>query len=331
MSGTLHVSLPEACARAVDVLVASGTREDNASAVARALVLAEADGLPGHGLIRLSTYAAQVRCGKVDGIAAPLVERTRSGALRIDAANGFAYPALDLAVDQLAELAPEHGIAFAGVHRSGHCGAMGLVVERLARRGLIGVMVANTPSAMAPWGGRRPLFGTNPIACAFPYEPDPVVIDLSLSKVARGQILAAKQRGAAIPEGWALDAEGQPTTDPEAALRGTMIPAGDAKGAALALMVEALSAGATGACYAADASSFLDAKGAPPGTGQMLIAISPGAGGGSTSYLAILFAALAAEPGVRLPGARRFAARRKAEVEGLVVPSAWFDHQAHDG
>lgn len=324
MSETLHLSLAEAEARAAAVLVASGTREDNARAVARALVLAEADGLPGHGLIRLRTYAAQVRSGKVDGMATPLAEQTRPGALRIDAANGFAYPALDLAADRLALLAPEQGIAFAGVHRSGHCGAMGLIVERLARLGLIGLMVANTPAAMAPWGGRRPLFGTNPIACAFPYEPDPVVIDLSLSKVARGQILAAKQRGAAIPEGWALDAEGQPATDPDAALKGTMIPAGDAKGAALALMVEALAAGATGACYAVDASSFLDAAGRPPGTGQMLIAMAPEPGGGGIAHLGALFAAMTEEPGVRLPGARRIKARRRAEAEGLAVPAAWF-------
>jgi len=189
-------------------------------------------------------------------------------------------------------------------------------------------MVANTPAAMAPWGGRRPLFGTNPIACAFPHEPDPVVIDLSLSKVARGKILAARQHGEAIPEGWALDAEGWPATDPEIALKGTMIPAGDAKGAALALMVEALAAGATGACYAAEASSFLDAEGKPPGTGQMLIAIAPEAGGGSAVHLATLFAAIPEDPGARLPGARRYASRRRAEAEGLAVPAAWFEEAA---
>jgi (2R)-3-sulfolactate dehydrogenase (NADP+) len=325
VSEALHLTLAETEARASRCLMESGASAGNAASVARALVLAEADGLPGHGLIRLATYAAQLRAGKIDGLAVPRLTQTRPGALAVDAGHGFAYPALDLAVEWLIGCAPVQGIAFAGVHRSGHCGAMGLLVERLAREGLIGLMVANTPAAIAPWGGRRALFGTNPIACAFPYQPDPVVIDLSLSKVARGKILAAKQRDAAIPEGWALDADGQSTTDPDAALGGTMIPLGGAKGAALALMVEALAAGATGACYAGEASSFLDAEGGPPGTGQMLIAIAPDASGGSAAHLAELFAAIAAEPGARLPGTRRFEARRRAEAEGLDLPAAWFD------
>ena len=134
----------------------------------------------------------------------------------------------------------------------------------------------NTPGAIAPWGGATAVFGTNPIAFACPL-PDaaPIVVDLSLSKVARGNILAARQKGERIPEGWALDAAGKPTTDPQAALAGTMLPLGDAKGTALALMVELLAAGLTGANYAAEATSFLDAEGPPPGTGQLIIAIDP--------------------------------------------------------
>jgi (2R)-3-sulfolactate dehydrogenase (NADP+) len=142
--------------------------------------------------------------------------------------------------------------------------------------------------------------------------------------VARGNVLAAKQRGEAIPEGWALDAAGQPTTDPEAALAGTMVPLGDAKGTALALMVELLAAGLTGATYAADASSFLDAKGPPPGTGQLIVALDPGALGGEGT--AMRFAALAeaveAQAGARLPGARRLENRARAASEGLSVPAA---------
>ena len=198
---------------------------------------------------------------------------------------------------------------------------MGLTVARLAEAGLVGLMVANTPAAMAPAGGRRALLGTNPIACAFPMTgADPVVIDLSLSTVARGRIVQARARGEPIPEGWALDAAGAPTTDPEAALAGTLLPLGGAKGAALALMVEALAAGLTGARYAFEASSFLDAEGGPPATGQMLLAIDARATGGDLRHLDALFAAIAAEPGVRLPGQRRRAARRRAEAEGIEVP-----------
>ncbi len=324
MTSSFQLGMGQAKSRAADVLITAGTEPTHAASVALALVLAEADGHSGHGLVRLASYAAQVATGKIDGKAKPILTIVRPGIARIDAANGFAYPALDLAVEWLRATAPMQGIAAVGIHRSGHCGAMGLIVERLARVGLVGLMVANTPAAMAPWGGRRALFGTNPIACAFPFGTDPVVIDLSLSKVARGHILAAKRSGRAIPEDWALGPDGAPTTDPDTALSGTMLPLGDAKGAALALMVEALAAGLTGSHYAAEASSFLDANGPPSATGQMLIAIDPLACGGSPAHLTTLFEAVANDPGARLPGLSRFERRRHAETAGLTVDSSWF-------
>ena len=319
------LSLAEAEDVVARILLASRTGEANARSVARALVGAEADGLHGHGLSRVASYAAQARVGKVDGFAAPAATRPAPAVLAIDAAHGFAYPALDLAVAELPVVARAQGIAAAPVRRSHHCGAMGLVVERLAEAGLVAFMVANTPAAIAPWGGRRALFGTNPIACAFPRGGlPPVVIDLSLSKVARGQILAAKTRGEPIPEGWAVDSAGQPTTDPTAALAGTMLPLGDAKGTALALMVEALAAGLTGASFAADASSFLDAERGPPDTGQLLLAMAPERMGGpnAVAHMGALFAAVEAEAGARLPGARRLALRARAQAEGIAVPDA---------
>jgi (2R)-3-sulfolactate dehydrogenase (NADP+) len=324
MSDRPVMSLAAAQSRAAGVLVASGASEMVAASVAQALVQAQADGMGGHGLIRLATYAAQVRAGKVDGQARPVVSLALPGAIRVDAANGFAYPALDLAVERLGDAARSQGIAFAGVFRSGHCGAMGLFVERLARSGLVAMMVANAPAAMAPWGGKRAMFGTNPIACAFPFRDDPVLIDLSLSKVARGHVVAAKQKGTPIPADWALDAQGNPTTDPEAALAGTMLAAGEAKGASLALMVEALAAGMTGAHFAFNATSFLDDKGGPPGTGQMIIAMHPEAVGGGVAHMAELFAAIEVEPGARLPGARRFATRRNAARDGIAYEESWF-------
>jgi (2R)-3-sulfolactate dehydrogenase (NADP+) len=147
-------------------------------------------------------------------------------------------------------------------------------------------------------------------------------VDLSLSKGARGNIFVAKQKGEAIPQGWALDAQGKPTTDPTAALAGTLLPLGDAKGTALALMVELLAAGLTGANFAADASAFLDAEGPPPGTGQLLIAFDPAAFGGSLDHFAALAASIEAQPGARLPGARRLAAREKARRAGVTVSDA---------
>jgi (2R)-3-sulfolactate dehydrogenase (NADP+) len=294
----------------------------NAASVARALVAAEADGLKGHGLSRVPSYAAQAKVGKVDGFAEPVLTRARPGLLAVDAAHGFAYPAIGAALVALPDVVRGSGIAAAAIRRSHHCGAAGHPVERLADQGLVAVMFANTPAAMAPWGGSRAVFGTNPIAfaCPLPDRP-PLVIDLSLSTAARGNILAAKQKGERIPEGWALDREGRPTTDPAAALQGTMVPLGGAKGTALALMVEFLAAGLTGATFAAEASSFLDAEGPPPGTGQLLIAFDPVAFGGpeAPGRFAALAAMIEGQPGARLPGTRRLAAREKAEVEGLSV------------
>ena len=199
-------------------LVRCRTSEGNAISVAHALVAAEADGLKGHGLSRLPSYAAQSKIGKVDGFAEPKVSQPRRGVAMVDAAHGFAYPALSLAEVVLPEMARTAGIACAGITRSHHCGVAGHPAERLAGVGLVAMLFANTPGAIAPWGGTTATFGTDPIAFACPLPgAAPIVVDLSLSKVARGNILAARQRGERIPEGWALDAAGNPTTDPQAA------------------------------------------------------------------------------------------------------------------
>jgi (2R)-3-sulfolactate dehydrogenase (NADP+) len=304
------------------IFVRCGCDAANARSVAVALVCAEADGLKGHGLSRIPSYLAMVRSGKVDGAACPTSTRPRPGVLAVDAAHGFAYPALDLAVAELPALAAAQGIAAASIRRSNHCGETGLPCEALARKGLVALLFANTPGAMAPWGGRQPVFGTNPIAFAAPLQGrEPAVVDLALSRVARGPIAAAKQRGENIPEGWALDAEGNATTDPEKALQGSMIPLGDAKGAALAFMVEVLAACLPGANLAFEASSFLDGNGPPPATGQLLLAIDPAAFGhvGFGERMAALVSAIEQQAGARLPGARRLANRARAAHEGIVI------------
>jgi (2R)-3-sulfolactate dehydrogenase (NADP+) len=316
------LTLAEAEALVTDALVRCRTSEPNARSVACALVAAEADGLKGHGLSRVATYAGQAKVGKVDGFATPTSTRRKPAVLAVDAAHGFAYPALDLAGSEIRAIAREQGVAAAAIRRSHHCGAAGHPVERLAETGLVALLFANTPAAIAPWGGSTGVFGTNPIALACPLPGRaPIVVDLSLSVVARGNILAAKQKGERIPEGWALDEEGRPTTDPDAALQGTMLPLGGAKGTALALMVELLAAGLTGANFAADASSFLDTQGDPPGTGQLIIAIDSAAlgGEGTLSHCARLAVAIEGQPGARLPGARRMVLREQAAREGLSV------------
>jgi (2R)-3-sulfolactate dehydrogenase (NADP+) len=317
-------SLTEARRWVAQIFEAHGASAAAAASVASALVGAEAEGLKGHGLQRIPTYLGMLTSGKIDGQAVPTASRVRAATLMVDAKDGFAYPAIDLALAELPAIVAETGIAAAAIARSNHAGALGAHVEKLAEQGLVALFFANTPEAIAPAGGTKAVYGTNPIAFAAPLAGrPPIVVDLALSTVARGNIVAARQKGEAIPAGWALDAEGQPTTDAEKALKGTMVALGGAKGTALALMVEVLAAALTGAHLAFEASSFLDEKGPPPGTGQMILAIDPGGFGhqGFGPRIAALAGAIEAQAGARLPGQRRLALRQKAEAEGISLPA----------
>ena len=241
MEEPLTLSLEQAEDLVAEALAAAGASPANAASTARALVAAEADGQVGHGLSRTPAYTAQIRAGKIDGRATPALWSTAAAALRIDVKSGLAYPALDLAVEALTPLARAQGVAAAGLFCSHHVGQAGRSAERLAEAGLLALIVSNTPQAMALPGGARPMMGTNPLAFAAPMPGRaPLVIDLALTLVARSKILAAQKAGQTIPSDWAFDPEGRPTTDPAVALRGALAPAGGAKGAALALMVEIL-------------------------------------------------------------------------------------------
>lgn len=322
----MSLSLVEAEALSVAILTKAGTSEGNATAVARALVAADADGLASHGLSRLPAYAAQVRSGKVNGRATPKLAQAGTAAVRVDAADGFAFPALELAVEELARLTPMTGVAAAAIAGSHHFGAAGYHVEALANRGLVAMAFSNSPAAIAPAGGRAAIFGTNPIAMAAPQGAGkaPLVIDLSLSVAARGKIMVAAQKGEAIPGDWALDPDGQPTTDAKAALAGTMLPIGGAKGAALALMVEVLTASLTGSSIGHEAGSFFTADGVKPRIGQLVLAFAPDplSGGHFAERMATLATAILHQPGTRLPGERRLALREKAAKEGITLPAA---------
>jgi (2R)-3-sulfolactate dehydrogenase (NADP+) len=318
------IALADAHKLAVAALVAGGTSPANAALVADALVAAEADGISSHGLSRVAAYADQAKAGKVDGNAVPELKQTASGALLVDAKDGFAYPAIAAGLARGAAMAKDAGVVGVGIANSHHFGAAGLHVEAAAKLGLVAVLFGNSPAAIAPWGGSTPIFGTNPIAFACPRAGNaPLVVDLSLSKAARGKIMVAARKGEAIPEGWALDPDGNPTTDAKKALAGTMLPLGDAKGAALVLMVEVLSAALTASHFGFEASSFFDAKGPPPRVGQFLLLIDPArfAGAAFAARVEKLLAAILVQPGTRLPGDRRLKLRRAAATAGIEVPA----------
>jgi (2R)-3-sulfolactate dehydrogenase (NADP+) len=319
------LSLSDARTLAARALQANGARLANAASTAAALVAAEADGQFGHGLGRVASYSAQIVAGKVNGHAMPILTQTRAASVRIDARGGLAYPALDLAIATLAPLARETGVAAAGIYASHHIGQAGRSVERLADQGLVALVVSNTPQAMAFHGGAKPMMGTNPLAFAAPLTGRaPLVIDMALTLVARSRIVAAQKAGEDIPADWATDAQGQPTTDPAAALAGALTPAGGAKGAALALMVEILCGALAGGAYGWEASSFLDDKGPSPSVGQVILALDPMAFAGPDflGRMSAMVATMTAEDGVRLPGDRRLANRAKAAAEGLNLSPA---------
>ena len=318
------MTLAEAEDLCVRALLASNVSETNARSTAAALVNAEADGQKGHGLSRMPSYSAQALSGKVDGHAEPSMERPGTALLRVDAKSGFAYPAIDLACETLAEVATVTGVASACIYNSHHLGQAGAHAERLANRGLVALIFSNSPKAINFWGGRDPMMGTNPIAFAAPCtNAAPLVIDLALSKVARGKILAAKNAGEKIPEGWALDSNGMPTDDPAMAMQGSMLPIGDAKGAALVLMVELLAAALTGANFGFEASSFFGATGDAPGIGHTFIVFEPAMSSGKRfqERMDNIVAEIERTDGARLPGMKRLENRKKAAEEGLMISS----------
>jgi (2R)-3-sulfolactate dehydrogenase (NADP+) len=322
-------SIEQLTTLAADVLARAGASREMATATAAALVAAEAQGLASHGLSRAPQYAGHLRNGRVNGDARPQLKQGKAAALLVDAQEGLAFPACALAVREAVRSAQQCGAAFAGVTNSHHFGAASYHLEPVAAAGMVGLAFGNSPAAMPAWGGKRALFGTNPIAAVFPRRGQPpLVIDLSLSEVARGKLMVAAKEGKPIPPGWALDKHGNPTTDPKEGLEGMMMPAGGVKGAMLALVVELLCCALTGAAYGFEADSFFTEAGNRPRIGQAFMVVDPAALAGADVFherIETLVAAMLQDDGVRLPGARRLALMQKAEAEGIEVPAALLD------
>jgi (2R)-3-sulfolactate dehydrogenase (NADP+) len=311
------------------VLSHCGAHPGMAAATARSLVLAEAQGIASHGLSRVPQYATHLKNGRANGQAVAQVARRKGAALLVDAGQGLAFEACELAVREALTVAREMGVCFVGVSNSHHCGVLVDHLRPVAQAGLVGLAFANSPAAMPVAGGRHAIMGTNPIAAIFPRQGhDPLMIDLSLSEVARGKLMVAAKEGRSIPLGWALDAQGQPTTDPKAGMAGSMLPVGAAsspKGAMLALVVELLVTAVIGAQFGFEASSFFVDEGNAPRIGQAFLVIDPGALGGAASYferIEVLIREMLVDDGVRLAGARRLALERAAAEKGVNIPDA---------
>lgn len=225
-----------------DIAHAVGLPREDAAIFAESLVHADLHGLATHGLVRLCVYVRRFRKGLVD-LHAPLrVEHLRPAALSVDACNGVGQVQAVKVLRELMALAREYGVATAAIRHSQHFGTLSYYCNLAAAEGMILFATTNSYPIMAPTGGVDPFFGTNPLGIAFPTDKGfPACVDMATSKVAQGHIIEAAKQGKAIPGDWALDQDGHPTTDPAAALQGTMLPLAGYKGYALAFLVEALS------------------------------------------------------------------------------------------
>jgi (2R)-3-sulfolactate dehydrogenase (NADP+) len=314
----MQVSVAEifACSRAA--LLAHGAGDWQAQTVARAVARAEETGNVICGLYYLESYCVHLESGRVNGTVEPEVSRPAPGCVRVDARFGFAQPAFDRALPLALEAARTNGVATLSVAHSHTCTSLGFFTERIAAEGLIAMGMTNASAIVAGPGGRRPVLGTNPFAITIPGPHGPALhADFSTSAVALGRITMAKAAGEAIPEGWAVDAQGHPATDPEAALAGALQSAAGHKGWALGLMVEAFAAGLTGSVNSLDVRGLKAAGGPPHDLGQVYILIDPGAHDPAfADRLSRVADAISEDPGVRIPGVPR---RRLDPVE---VPDA---------
>ena len=324
------ISLDDARGRVASALQRAGASPAMAESAARALVLAEAQGLASHGLSRVAQYATHLGNGRADGNAVPRMSKSKGAVAIVDAVEGLAFAACDLAVAEAMQRAREFGIGFVGVVRSHHAGVIVDHLRGAAAAGMVGIGFTNSPAAMPAAGGKHAIFGTNPVAAIFPRRHQaPLMIDLSLSEVARGKLMVAAKDGKPIPGGWALDANGRPTTDAAAGLAGSMLAFGSGnggtKGAMLALVVELLVTALIGANFGFEASSFFVDEGNRPGIGQAFLVIDPGALAGREAFLdriEVLVDEMMRDDGVRLPGARRDALLHRAEANGIDVAGA---------
>ena len=316
---------------ATRALRSAGAGATMAASTAKALVLADMQGLPSHGLSRVPQYASHLKNGRADGNALATVVQHKVAAALVDAHQGLGFPACDLAVATAIATAQKTGVCFAGVTNSHHCGVLVDHLRAVASAGMVGLGFSNSPSAMPAAGGKHPIFGTNPVAAVFPRRAaDPLMIDLSLSEVARGKLMVAASAGKSIPLGWALDAQGMPTTDPKAGMAGSMLPIGASsspKGAMLALIVELMVTAVVGAQFGFEASSFFVDEGNAPRLGQAFIVIDPGALAGKDVYfdrMETVITEMLVDEGVRLAGARRLALERQALQTGITIPEALY-------
>ena len=332
MSQEVRLTLDEVRELANNALLANGLSSEQARAIADNVTRAERDECKSHGLFRIPWYAGAVRAGTASPDAVPVLSELAPAVAKVDAGGGFSPLAQEVGADALTEKARAHGLAALAITRVFHVAALWPEVETLAERGLVAFAFTGSIRFVAPAGGIKPLYGTNPMAFAWPRPGrPPLIFDQASSVSARGEILLHQRDGHTLPEGWAIDAGGQPTTDPAAALGGAQLPFGGHKGAAIALMVELLTGALMGEFFSFEADEYEPDETNPSIGGEFMLAIDPIAcvehndRGAQLAHGEKLFEQILGQEGTRLPGDRRLEARERTPSEGIVIPKSLHD------
>ena len=326
----LNLNIKQVLDLSISILQKYNTSKSNATSVSNALVAAQVNGQSGHGLIRLASYVNQLKSGKIEGDAKPSINQIMPSLSRVDAKYGFAYPALDLSIKHIVQSVKNTGVCISTIFHSHHCGMLGYYVDKLAQEGYVSIMFANSPQAIAPWGGQKGVFGTNPIAFGAPRSKGklPIIIDMSMSKIARGKILHHSKTDNIIEESIALDRNGNPTTNATEALEGVLLPIAGAKGSALCLMIEIMSAVLSGSNIGYEASSFLDSKGRYPNVGQTIIAFDQNllSGNQYDAKIEDLCKYILEQDGTKLPGDKKIQFNKLSENELINIEDKLYNN-----
>ncbi|SES34332.1 Ldh family oxidoreductase [Rhizobium sp. NFR03] len=331
MTETVRLPLDEARALAVQALSHAGLSAEHCEALADTIMAGQIDECHSHGLYRVLSCVDALRKGQVNVAAVPEVMDQAPGIVRVDAKNGFSPLAFRLGLPLLQEKARTQGIAALAINNCYHFSALWPEVERIAAAGLAALAMTPSHSWVAPAGGTKPVFGTNPIAFSWPRPgPFPFVFDFATSASARGEIELHRRAGKAIPEGWAIDSDGAPTTDAEAAMAGAMLTFGGHKGSALSAMVELMAGPLIGDLTSRESQIYDAGAGVTPCHGELLLAFDPNLlSGGRVAENAeraeALFDAIIGQ-GARLPSQRRYEARQRSEAAGSIeIPKRLHD------
>ncbi|MGN6270222.1 MAG: Ldh family oxidoreductase [Sphingomonas sp.] len=324
----LFLSFDELADLSRRILRRHGLSPDHVEAVTRTIVAGERDGCASHGAYRLIVCAATLATGKVTPDAEPVVIDAAPALTRVDARGGYAQLAFERGLPLLVDKARASGIAALAINHCVHFAALWPEIEAITQHGLVALACTPSHAWVAPAGGRKPLFGTNPIAFGWPRPgPYPFVFDFATSAVARGEIELHRRAGKPIPIGWGVDADGRDTTDPTAALAGAMLTFGGHKGSALSAMIELIAGPLIGDLTSAESLAADDGAGSSPFGGELIVAIDPTGflGAAADEHIAraeALFAGITGQ-GARPPSARRFAAREQSlERGGVLLPRA---------